>query len=102
MNSPSATEKDTRSTAVSVPSGVSKRLTMSSTTRIGCADVMGMAALPVRSGDTVALAIARTISRGGPGHARERRHHGRGVAGLHPHVDDSDFAVFHGDDGLGE
>src|SRR5207302_7259515 len=96
-NSPGATVKDTRSIAVSAPSGVSKRLTMSSTTRIGSVDLMRGAASPARSGRRVALGIAQMLS---PsmfsrrfGRAGERRGHRRRISRLHAHVDDGPGAV---------
>ena len=58
-NSPGATLNETSSTAVSTPSGVSKRLTMSSTTRMGSAAAACGAPASMRSNGTVTAAINR-------------------------------------------
>src|SRR5215470_4442058 len=60
-NSPGATESDTPSTAVSTPSGVSKRLTMSSTTKMALADATFGAPASARSNGTVTAAIPRPL-----------------------------------------
>src|SRR6516165_508481 len=78
-NSPGATSNDTRSIAVSAPSGVSKRLTMSSTRRIGPAGFMRGAAM---------RGLSRSFRR-----TRERGGHRRRVPGLDPYVDDRHGAV---------
>src|SRR5438105_11663391 len=87
-NSPGATVKEILSTAVSTPSGVSNRLTMSSTTRIGIADCWSRALATDR------LAIARPISALLVHGTGQRDRHRRGIAGLDPNVDDRDLAVF--------
>src|SRR5882724_1994739 len=82
-NSPGATVKEILSTAVSTPSGVSNRLTMSSTTRIGFADCWSRA---LATGS--ALAIGRPISALLVRGTGQRGSHGRGIAGLDSNVDD--------------
>src|SRR5262249_27685556 len=54
-NSPGATLSETWSTAVRTPSGVSKRLTMSSTIRMAFADAACGAAASIRSKGTAAI-----------------------------------------------
>src|SRR5262245_30163909 len=54
-NSPGATLSETWSTAVSTPSGVSKRLTMSSTTRMGSPRAVFGAPASTRSNGTAAI-----------------------------------------------
>src|SRR5258707_13565427 len=56
-NSPGATVKETWSTAVRMPSGVSKRLTMSSTTRMGLPDTASgaLAATPTDGVEITAM-----------------------------------------------
>src|SRR3954449_1053577 len=61
-NSPGATLNETWSTAVSTPSGVSKRLTISSTTRIGCTGAVVATPESTRSNGTVTPAINRPLS----------------------------------------
>src|SRR3954454_8689815 len=61
-NSPGATLNETWSTAVSTPSGVSKRLTISSTTTIGCAGAVVATSVSTRSNGTVTPAINRPLS----------------------------------------
>src|ERR1039458_2111230 len=77
MNSPGLTLKETSSTAMIGPSCVSKRTTMSSTTRMaspGCVADAG--------GILIALA----------GHHRGHR---GSVARFHPYIDDGDAACLH-------
>src|SRR6478735_7926162 len=61
-NSPGATLNETWSTAVSTPSGVSKRLTISSTNRIGCAGAVVATPESTRSNGTVTPAINSPLS----------------------------------------
>src|SRR6185436_4226712 len=102
-NSPGATLNETWSTAVSTPSGVSNRLTMSSTTKIAWAGAACGAPASTRSNGTVTPAInrfpldhpscaARLTRLLGPrpiahppqrGHERPRRNYVAGV-GNHP------------------
>src|SRR5262245_4999617 len=93
MNSPGRTLSDTCSTAVSGPSGVSKRLTMSSTTRMlsltavaaGLAADVGIAAIRPLSGLNRSTAAVRLVSGDRGGDARR-------IARLDVHVDDRDLA----------
>ena len=75
-NSPGLTLNETSSTAMIGPSAVSKRTTMSSTTRMASA----------LAGAAAAIALFAL--------ARHHRGHGGGVAGLDAHIDDGDVAGF--------
>src|SRR5262249_2839233 len=92
-NSPGATVSERLSTAVSAPSGVSNRLTMFSTTRMASAG-RTPAACPSLRGKVVdtgmdVVRCARLLLRL-PRHRGGKR---RGVARLHPHVDDRHMAL---------
>src|SRR5665213_2054035 len=82
-NSPGLTPNETSSTAVSMPSGVSKRTTMSSTFRIA-------STLALESIGLIALFAFLDHLRGG----------GCRIAGLDPHVDDGNLALLDRGDSL--
>src|SRR5262245_5212224 len=102
MNSPGRTLSDTCSTAVSGPSGVSKRLTMSSTMRMpslaavaaGLAADVGIAAIRPVSGLNRSTAAVRLVS-------GDRGSDARRIARLDVHVDDRHLAGIDGGNRVG-
>src|SRR5262245_61037291 len=88
-NSPGETLSETWSTAVSTPSGVSNRMTMSSTTRMGSTDFTLGIPRALWSESVVATDIQRARSLLALAH--HHRRHCRGVARLDTHIDDSDM-----------
>src|ERR1700675_1409686 len=96
-NSPGAIENDTSSTAVIIPSLVTKRLLTRSTSRSRPSrkDAASVAAAGDRAdSSTIALtAVAPNLGK--------RGRHRRGIAALYTDVDDSDGTILHRTDEIG-
>src|SRR6185437_8782793 len=85
-NSPGLTANDTWSTAVIVPSCVSKRLTMSSTTRIGSAAIVKLTGV-TRTGSAAIGLAPRHFLRAGRAVARDDPRIDHGDAAALDHLD---------------
>src|SRR5665213_500880 len=90
-NSPGATSNETLSSATTSPSGVAKRITMSSTTRIAVSAGW--------TGITRSLVETSAIGRSASG-ARHGSRHDRGIARLDAHIDHGYVACIDRRDGL--